>query len=216
MSRDSYGLEPEEVWSKVLYPAAGAYHVFVRNRYPVAHILDSQLEEGRLEGTWIIFVPDFDTLSDKMKAVLNDFESKGGRLIKNKTAWKWHDPTGWDNAVADFNAALKKAGPPPIEATGGNRTMHCNGYYNPEKQRLTIALVNDFTWVSVGGKQTGADAAPPCMGAKVHLRGPYGKRPMKLFNAMTRKELKGELKGNELVIEIPPFEQMVIVVAEGM
>ena len=46
------------------------------------------------------------------------------------------------------------------------------------------------------------------------LRGKYSKKPVKLFDAMTGKELDAEISGSQLTIRIPEFDFMAVVVAE--
>lgn len=152
-ARDYYLPDEAEAWRKVLYPTYGAFAAMMRERLPVGVLTDSQLEQGRLDGCRVLFLPAPDRLSDRMRAAVEGFRARGGLVVAQRDAWRWHDAAGGEAAAGEFLAALGAvAGKAPVAATGGGGGMQMVAFSGGGGNRLSVALVNDFAWVHTGGK----------------------------------------------------------------
>jgi len=203
----------------------GAYQVLSRTRLPVRIVTDSQLEEGALDGFKVLFLPSPEDLTDAMRQNVAKFKAAGGLVIEQQPSWAWHDPQGGQGkAMAEFLKAIAaESARSPVQAIGGPVAMHCETYATPDRKRLTVALVNDFSWVATGkqgnedqanepkGKnETKAEAEPatknrpgPCQGVKVVLRGQP--QPKQITNLVDGKTLMARKVGDALEISVPDF-----------
>jgi hypothetical protein len=92
-------------------------------------------------------------LSDGMRGAVEAFRARGGRVVAQRDAWRWHDAGGGEAAAAGFLAALGEvAGKAPVAATGGAGGMQMVAFSGGGGSRLTVALVNDLSWVHTGGE----------------------------------------------------------------
>lgn len=162
LTRDAYAADNRLMWRKVLYPLYGAFHVLLRRRLPTGFILDSQLEEGRLEGIRLLFVPDDSQLTAPMRQALQRFERDGGLLVVNRPEWGWQLEQRWPAAVAAFEDAIKSTiAAAPVQADGGPEGLQLSAYTDAARRRLIVCLTNEigWTWVAAKGLE-GADDAP--------------------------------------------------------
>lgn len=168
LTRDAYAADNRLMWRKVLYPLYGAFHVWLRRRVPTGFVLDSQLEEGRLEGVKLLFVPDDSQLTAAMRQALQRFERDGGVVISNRPDWGWQLAERWPEAVAAFEEAIQTtmAGA-PVQAEGGPEGLQLSAYTDAARRRLTVCLTNaiGWTWVAAKGLE-GADEASPAAGRR--------------------------------------------------
>ncbi|MCP4369689.1 MAG: hypothetical protein GY797_16490 [Deltaproteobacteria bacterium] len=229
-ARDSYKFDHKRAWQNVLYPLYGAYHTLVRARLPVNFITDSQLDDGLLQGYQILFISDKDRLTEPMKQTITSFQASGGKVFYNSSKWQWHTPEGQKTAMEGFLQLLKAdILSAPVQVIGGSGKMHVDSFYHQDKQRLTVACVNDFSWVSTKRlermKKNNPKAAekiinrkppPPCTGVTVILRNEFGRPPIKLIEAVSGKALGYTYitSENEIHISLPTFEYLAVVVAE--
>ncbi|MEX0320603.1 MAG: hypothetical protein AB3N63_00440 [Puniceicoccaceae bacterium] len=215
-ARDRDGLDHRKVWRDTLYPMYGAYHVLLRDQIPCGFIFDSQLVQREFRGIQNIFVPNYGNLSEDLKSALSDFTASGGKVILNKPEWKWHTDAGWHEAVKQFRSTLNYQGN-SVQAHGGNEKMHLQAFSTEDGKQLTICLMNDFSWVQVGGKgeegfvegdnqQSLANQPDPCKGVRLRIPG----KPSRVFEANSGKELTWSAEG----VDIPEFQNLAVIVAQ--
>ncbi|MDO8540310.1 MAG: hypothetical protein Q7S40_07690 [Opitutaceae bacterium] len=171
-ARDHYVPDEAAMWKQVLYPVYGAFTALLRAHLPVGIVTDSQLEQGRLDGYRVLFLPAAQHLTERMRQAVAAFEARGGLVVRQKPEWVWHQPvTGMKEGSAGFlsaiGSAVKEA---PVQATGGPEKMHMVAFSTRDGKRLTISLVNDFSWV-----KTGAAAEPRAKGGKAKTPAPKAK-----------------------------------------
>lgn len=235
-SRDYYWPDEAEAWRQVLYPTYGAFTALLRARLPVGIITDSQLEQGRLEGCGVLFLPSSDQLTDAMRRALAQFEARGGLVIRQRPQWAWHETGGVARCSASFLEAVAKAAlSPPVQATGGPEKMHLIGFRPADRARLTVALVNDFSWVQTGGKPQppapnhdakpparlstegedqptlgdGADGPPaPCRTVTVILRDQ--RRPSTVAELVTGRSLPVTGSSGRWTVQVPDFDCLAV------
>lgn len=237
---------PDEAaaWKEAIYPAVGAYSALSRSRLPVRVVTDSQLEEGALDGYRLLFLPAPGDLTEGMRRQVERFRTAGGRVIEQRPDWAWHDGNGGqEKALAEFrNAIAPDSAQAPVQALGGPETMHCEAYTTPDSKRLTVALVNDFSWVATG-KQGNEDQAPepkgkaaagrksgpvarmederanaakgppgPCQGVRVRLRG--AALPQRITNLVDGRVLTAHGPAEALEIDVADFPVLAVLQVE--
>ena len=209
VARDAFALYEIQQWKKVLYPLHGAYMAFLRARLPVGIVTDSQLEEGLPPECKILFLPYPDLLTEPMKRKIRDFQVRGGRVIEQRETWKWHDPNGGqETALQSFLKEIKsEADQAPIQVFGGPEKLHAVVYMSEVGNRITLALANEFSWVSLGQKPP-----PPCTGVKIVLRDSV--MPMAVFDAVRNLPLTPHPVTGGIEIAVPGFETLAVVVVE--
>jgi len=208
-------------WKSAL---AGAFIALSRQRLPAGIISDSQLEEGRLAGYDVLFLPTPRHLTDRMRSVIARFKKDGGTVIETQESWQWGDTEGGQaKAAAGLMARLgRKTAKAPIHVSGGPEKMHAVAFSSRDGSRLTVALCNTFSWVFIGrtrklspeqkAKLLNVKPPPPCRGVRVLVRGRG--RPKKVFDAVTGKALECAKTGGRFQISVPQFDAMAVVVAE--
>lgn len=161
-ARDHYAPDESAMWKRVLYPVYGAFTTLLRRHLPVGIVTDSQLEQGRLDGYRILFLPAPQHLTPAMRAAIEGFRVRGGLVIEQQPTWAWHRPgDGMSQSGAALLAALGSARTSaPVEASGGTEKMHLVPFLSRDRKRVTIALANDFSWVRTGRPEDGGAKAP--------------------------------------------------------
>ncbi len=223
LARDHYLPDEAEAWRKVLYPVYGAYLALLRQRLPVGFVNDSQLEEGRLSGYRVLFLPSTEFLTPGMRRAVERFRRAGGVVVEQKDAWGWHDPNGGqEEAVRAFLKTLaERTEPAPVQVFGGPEKLHAVAFAG-QPNRVTVSLANDFSWVWTGrldklpkDKQREVRSRrppPPCRGVRVVLRG--AGRPRKVFDAVSGRPLDFTFDGKTTTVRVPEFDCLAVVVAE--
>lgn len=203
-----------KAWREVLWPMTGAFGVLTREHLPVGIVNDYQLEKGQLDGYKLLFLPNPDELTSAQRKVVDKFKTKGGVVIENDPSWRWDDPKKTAEAAESFRRAIAKYDA-PIHITGGPKKMHTVCYQ--AKDRLTIALTNDFAWVQMYKPKQPDDLpkynAPPAPinGVEIII---WGKPPSRVFEAVSGKLLKAKPIEGGYKIQVPEFGQMALAVVE--
>ncbi len=209
VARNAFALYEIQQWKKVLYPLHGAYMAFLRARLPVGIVTDSQLEEGLPPECKILFLPYPDLLTEPMKKSIQDFKTEGGRVIEQRETWKWHDPNGGQEAaLQSFLKVIKpEADKAPVQVFGGPEKLHAVVYMSEAGNRLTLALANEFSWVSLGNKPP-----PTATGVKIVIRDSV--MPTAVFDAVRNLPLTPHPVAGGFEIAVPGFEHLAVVVVE--
>ncbi len=162
-ARDHHLPDESAAWREVLYPIYGAFTTLLRQRLPVGIVTDSQLEQGRLDGYRVLFLPAPSHLTAPMRAAVAAFERAGGRVVTQRPGWDWHRPGG---GMAESGAALRAAlggvaEAAPVQALGGPEKLQMVPHLSRDGRRATVALVNDFSWVRTGREEPRAAKGQP-------------------------------------------------------
>jgi hypothetical protein len=219
-ARDALAPDESRQWKEVLYPLYGVYRTLLRAHLPVGVVTDSQLEEGRLDGYRVLFLPVADRLTPRMKAAVEAFQSSGGLVIEQREGWQWHAPDGGlERAATAFMAeASPQLAAAPVRVTGGPEKMHAVSFTARAGNRLTVALVNDFSWVYTGQKPDPeriaelTETPQPCRGVTIGIRSDW--QPRRVFDAVSGKTLAVESRPQGLTIRVPDFDCLSVVVVE--
>ena len=103
-----------------------------------------------------------------------------------------------------------------MRVTGGPERMHAVAFRHEEKNRLLVAVTNDFSWVQPvndDGKVTGAaPPPPPCKGVELVIKA--DRVPAKVLEAVSGKALRPEAVTGGYRVRLPEFQTMALVVAE--
>ncbi len=159
-ARDFHWPDEAAAWREALYPTCGAFTALLRAHLPAGIITDSQLEQGRLDGCGLLFLPAPGRLTPGMRTAVDAFRARGGCVIEQRPEWAWHEPGAFGRVSKAFlDAAEGAVARAPVEAHGGPERMHMVAFSGGS--RLTIALVNDFSWVHTGRKADPAAARKP-------------------------------------------------------
>lgn len=240
LARD-YELPNEaQAWKQVLYPVYGAFTALLRAHLPVGIVTDSQLEQGRLDGYRVLFLPSPARLTGPMSRAVAAFRERGGLVVEQQPGWEWHRPgDGMKETSAAFLAALGSApGQAPVQALGGPGRMHVVPFQSADGKRLTISLVNDFSWVQTGklaagksktgkpeaaarsveGENEGSIGAGvrgeplPCAGVQLVLRLPG--MPSRVVDMVTGKPLDPVPVPGGFRLDLPDFDCLCVVAVE--
>ncbi len=218
-ARDYYLPDESAAWRNVLYPVYGAYTTLLRAHLPVGVITDSQLEQGHLAGVKVLFVAARDHLTERMQSAVTRFEQSGGRVVYQRSEWRWHDPQrGMERAGrALLQEIAAESESCRVVVRGGSEKMHSVVYSSDDGSLLTVALVNDFSWVFTGRRKTkdgrpipgieariNRPAPPPCRNVRLVLR---TARPILEIREMaTGRLLNATATAGGYAVEIPEFE----------
>ncbi len=223
-ARDHYLPDESRAWQQVLYPVYGAFTTLLRSHLPVGIVTDSQLEQGRLDGCHVLFIPAREHLTRRMQEAIVRFTRSGGQVVYQKPEWHWHDPRGGMNRVGkafieEINDAITSA---PLAVRGGAPKMHAVFYTNETKRRVTVALVNDFSWVFTGRTRTrdgrpiaDLDARinrpppPPCKNVQIILR--TNRVIRQIRNVVTNQPLTPTTDQDGYRIDLPAFRCVAVV-----
>ncbi len=223
-ARDHDLPDEAEAWRNVLYPVYGAFTTLLRAHLPVGTITDSQLEQGRLSNSRVLFIPSPERLTDRMKTAIRRFEQRGGRVIYQRPEWKWHEPDGGMERVG--RALLAEIGTEkdsvPVSASGGSSRMHAVFYTNPDRSRITAALVNDFSWGFTGRTRTRRGQPIPGIEERINRKPPASCRDVRVWLRSRRppKEVVDRASGKTLTvtevdggyrIDVPEFDCVAVV-----
>ena len=212
---------PDEpaAWRHVLYPVYGAFTTLFRHHLPVGIITDSQLEQGLSAHTKVLFIPSPKRLTDRMRSAVDRFERAGGRVVYQRPNWRWHERDGgMERAGRGLLSELEPSvGSAPLFVKGGPTRMHSVFFANGDASRLTVALVNDFSWVFTGRRHRrdgrpipGMEARlnrkppPPCRGVRVFLRSAL--RPKEIRELATGRPLEPVAVPGGYRIDVPTFD----------
>ncbi|MFW5692670.1 MAG: hypothetical protein ACOCWL_00500 [Thermoguttaceae bacterium] len=209
----------EEAWRNVLHPTYGMFTTLLRERLPVTILTDSQLEQGRLEGVSVLLLPAPDRLTEAMQRAVEGFRKRGGTVIGRQPDSQWHAAgEGYRQAAAALQSALAEAaGTAPVQVLGGPEKMHAISYLHADRRGVTVALVNDFSWVFTGRarlrngepnpsyqealRQTGP---PPCRNVVVQLRLPVEVESVE--DVAGGKVLKPHSEGSRVRVALDEFD----------
>ena len=218
-SRNERGSDFIAAWREVLWPLLGAYQVFTEEGVPVGIVNDQQLEHGELADYRVLVLPDSAHLNHAQQLAITAFRTHGGAVIENKRAWQWSDPSGHDAAAAAFRATIGahiKAA--PLRVIGGPPGRYAVAYHS--RNRLVVAVTNDFSWVQIRWKpDTIKPAAPPAAGVRVTWRKDQGLLqgtdrvvPLRAIEAITGKTLRVEEMKHAYRVSLPRFPFMALLV----
>jgi len=174
-----------------------------------------------------------------MKHSMEEFRKRGGIVVGQRDAWRWHEVGATARVAKEFLAALAEAtDEAPVAATGGEAKMHMMAFTG--RGRMTVALVNDFSWVQTGRaakKETKGTAAkkgarksaegenepaigdnatgPPnaCRGVIVTLR--MTEKPAGITESVTGKLLSVSGKPDDWRVAVPDFDCMAVLTVES-
>jgi hypothetical protein len=199
----------------------GAYHTLLRAHLPAGIVTDSQLEEGRLDGYRVLFLPAPKRLTPRMQEVVQAFRSRNDSLvIEQQDSWQWHEPDGGlGRAAAEFLAELEPAmDTVSIRVAGGPQKMHAVCFTHRLLDRTTIALTNDFSWVHTGHTPEPDKIAEltrqplSCQGVTIGFR--RNEQPRRIIESVRGKELAAESNPGGWSVKVPDFAHMAVVVVE--
>jgi len=240
LARDHYLPDEAAAWKQVLFPVHGAFTALLRAHLPVGIVTDSQLEQGRLDGYRVLFLPAPAHLTGPMRQSVAAFKERGGLVVEQQPAWQWHRPgDGMEKSSSAFLSALDAhAAHAPVRASGGPKNMHMAAFQTPDGKRLTVSLANDFSWIQtdthvkkksksvesrppvndVEGQNQSAIGSgprqepPPCTGVQITVRLPG--KPIGVKDMVTGQELKPILLPDGFRLDLPDFDCLCVVAIE--
>lgn len=218
LSRDRRGSNLVAAWREVLWPVTGSFGVFVREGLPVGIVNDYQLARGQLEGYRLLFLPNPNELTPAQRRIVEQFQAKGGVVLRNDPGWPWSIPGRTPEAIKAFRRLLAEhLDTAPVLVTGGPEKMHSVAFRHPGKDRLVVAISNDFTWVQLKqnlrqSKQTINSPPPAIKGITVEINS--SSYPQKIFEVLSGQSLKFEHNYKGYKIIVPEFSKMAVIVVE--
>ncbi|QNN24810.1 hypothetical protein HED60_21870 [Planctomycetales bacterium ZRK34] len=221
-ARDALLPDESAAWKQVLYPTFGAYRALLKAHVPVGVVTDSLLEDGRLDGYKLLFLPS-ENLTAKQKANVEAFKRRGGVVVTQQPQWQWHTSEGMAAATGQFMQQIGGVLPTaPVVVTGGADRMQTDVFTADGGKCVTVAAVNDFSWVYTGrlflrnGKPaTKIDPRTiqppaPCRNVVIHLK--RTDKPRSARDLASGKTLTVTQEGDGYAIALPDFECMAAVV----
>ncbi|MFW6170983.1 MAG: hypothetical protein ACODAD_10875 [Planctomycetota bacterium] len=222
-ARDHYMPDELLAWRKVLYPTYGAFTTLLHEGLPATVITDSQLEQGRLDGSRVLVLPAPKHLTRRMKEAVASFEHAGGTVIEQQPDWNWTEADAAEAAgAAMMETIAENAGTAPLRVTGGNEKMHAIPFAGSGGEKLTVALVNDFSWVFTGRRRDRQGKPIPGVEAKINQPPPSPCQDVAIHVAeernvaaahemVTGKKLAVQKMDQGVTIPVPDFPTMAVV-----
>jgi hypothetical protein len=183
----------------------------------VATINDLQLARGIPPETHVVILPHEQEITDSHRAVLREFESAGGAVMKLGADKGWHLKREKPRLKRKLRERLAaQCGGPPVQVRGP-AAMHAVFYQEPVSQRKVVCLVNNFGWFHCRRDvpETNASPVPPPACKDVVLEVPASETKVRrVFEAVTGVELSVRRQKGKIVASVPEFPVMACVVIE--
>jgi len=185
---------------------------------PVGVVDDYQLQKGELDGYKLLFLPNPDELTIDQRREVDRFQAKGGIVIENDPRWTWSQPGETGQAIAAFRQVYSEyRDTAPVRVTGGPEKMHAVAFQNPDKNRLMVAITNDFTWIqfrkNIGkGKQSLKSPPPQIRDVEVEIKA--NRPPQRVVEVITGQILQPEAIRGGYKVRLPEFSPMAMLAIE--
>lgn len=222
LARNRRGGELGRAWQEVLWPAVGAFGVFVRQGLPIGIVNDYQLDRNQLEGYRILFLPNPNELTRGQKDTVAQFVRHGGIVLSNPPSRPWSVPERTEEAAKALEIEVENliaCLPAPVQVKGGPEKMHAVVFESESKRRLVIAVTNNFTWVAKrcdkGMPELGEPLPSPAPIKNAVVIVKNRRRPVRIFEVLNDASLAAEPIPNGYRIRLPEFKTMAFLVIEG-
>ena len=221
LARNRRGEKLVNAWKEVLWPAMGAYGVFVRERLPVGIVNDYQLEHNLLEGYQVLFLPNPSELTNGQKNTIRQFVARGGILLKNNPGWPWSDPSMSGVAEQAFRTELQRVVEcftSPVQVLSGSEQMHAVAFEDGRRKRLLVAVTNDYCfvqWVESGEPINSADInLPPLPINDAEVLVSNRVPPLQIFEVISGTQLIAQSSPQGYKVRLPSFQAMALLVVQ--
>jgi hypothetical protein len=231
LTRNRRGGDLRLAWQEILWPALGAFGVFVRAGLPVGIVNDYQLEHNLLAGYQVLFLPTPNELSGVQKKSIRQFVNRGGILLKNSQGVLWSNPLTNAAAEGAFRAEIQPVitcMPPPVHVIGGINKIHAVAFEDKKGRRLLVAVTNDYSWVrwvpppvddpddepndaDSGGLPPVDTPRPPLVSA-VDVLVRNRRPPRRIFEALSGTPLSRQVIPHGYKVRLPDFQTMALLV----
>ena len=215
-ARNARIADPRALWVEFFCPVLGVFETLKEDHVPVATINDLQLARGIPPETRVVILPHEEEIADSQRAVLREFESAGGTVVKLGADRGWHLKRDKPELKRKLRKRLAaECAPPPIRVRGP-AAMHAVFYREPVSKRNVVCLVNDFGWFHCtrdAPETAGGPAPPPCRDVVLELSAGPG-QVRRALEAVTGAELSVRRENGKVVISVPEFAVMACVVIE--
>jgi hypothetical protein len=215
-ARNARIADPRALWVEFFAPVLGVFETLKEEHLPVATINDVQLASGIPPETRVVILPHAQEVMDTARAVLREFESAGGTVLRLDTNGGWHSKRQKPRLKQELSARLAAVTGPPIRVRGP-AAMHAVFFQQPATQKTVVCLVNDFGWFrserEVSDLRGSQKAPPPCTGVMLEI--PNSQPPVRrVLEAVTGEELVVRRENGKSTIMVPDFPIMACVVVQ--
>jgi hypothetical protein len=205
------------MWREVFAPALGAFQVLKESHLPWVTLSDLALSRPLDPRTRLLVLPWPQELTDKQQAVVRQFASDGGQVIRLDPAAGWETKTKKPGLMVKMAQSIRQQAAKPPIAVAGPPAMHAVSYRQAEQDRLVVSLANTWGWFrstrDPNPKLNEGTPPPACQDVTVTFSPEFGK-PRRVFEAVTETELPPVNTPDGWRATVPEFQTTACVVAE--
>jgi hypothetical protein len=206
------------MWREVFSPALGTCQVLKEAHVPWVTISDLTLSQALDPRTRLLVLPWPGELTEEQKQVVQEFEMRGGHVVRLEPRAGWHLKTRKSGLMKQMTSEIQRsAGEPPIKINGP-QAMHAVCFDQHDKKRIVVALANTWGWFRSTREPNarlneGTLPPSPCTNVTITFVRTLG-QPTRVLEAVTGRELPFDKTSDGWRVQVPRFQINACVVAQ--
>ncbi len=218
-SRNARLADRKLMWREVFAPALGAYQVLKEAHAPWVTISDLTLSGALDPRTRLLVLPWPDELTEQQKQVVQEFERRGGHIVRLDPRAGWHTKTRKPGLMRQVASEIqRRAGEPPVKINGP-QAMHAVCFEQHDEKRIVVALANTWGWFRSTREPNpalneGTSQPSPCTNVTITFAARTLGQPTRVLEAVSGRELPFEKTSDGWRVSVPRFQINACVVAE--
>ncbi len=209
---------PGMIWAKSTARTIGAYRALFRDHLPVGLITDEQLEQDCPAECAVLFLPNPEALTNRMKESVERFRKRGGLVIEHREEWNWSRKAAMAKATASLRSLYARtAASAPVRVFGGPEKMHSAVFAGTNNRRIIVPVCNDFSWVdphAPKGQRITKKPVHILPLTDVRMVFKLNREQAKFHEAVTGQTIEAKPTDDGLEVKLPAFEILSVVVAD--
>ncbi len=217
-AREQYYNTPRKAWENILLPINGVFELMMDQKIPAGFITDAQLEKGKTAGYKYIFVFDKGSLTPAMKRELQQFESRGGKVIYPSGKWNTEQTKNksMQDLMSEYPEIFQNS---PTRITGLADKVQTASFIHNGKKKLVVNCMNDYSWVAIGKKSKNKEIRYKqslqlrkklkiSKNATLKIKPIYGsQKPKKIEDVLSGKKMDFvQTNDGTIIVDIPEFD----------
>jgi len=199
-------------------PALGAYQVLKEAHVPWLIISDLTLSHALDSRTKLLVLPWPDELSEQQKQVVQEFERRGGHIVRLNPRAGWHAKTHKPGLMKQVASEIQRRGEEPPIKINGPRVMHAGCFEQHDEKRIVVSLANTWGWFRSTREPNpklneGTSQPCPCTNVTITFARTLG-QPTRVLEVIRGRELPVEKTNDGWRVPVPLFQINACVVAE--
>jgi len=217
-SRNARLADRKLMWREVFSPALGAYQVLKEAHLPWVTISDLRLSHALDPRTRLLVLPWPDELTEEQKCVAQEFERRGGHIVRLNPRAGWHAKTHKPGLMKQVASEIQRRGEEPPIKINGPRVMHAGCFEQHDEKRIVVSLANTWGWFRSTREPNpklneGTSQPCPCTNVTITFARTLG-QPTRVLEVIRGRELPVEKTNDGWRVPVPLFQINACVVAE--